>query len=59
MNNIKVEIRTLITRCLYVRVNVGIQTIVHIFLKWIDCLFATNLLWKSLKATNFTAIKFM
>ncbi len=31
MNNIYIQIRTFATRCLYVRVNVGIQTIVYIF----------------------------
>ncbi len=33
MNNIQIQNRTLATRCLYVRVNVGIQRIVYIFLK--------------------------
>ncbi len=31
MNNILLKIRALTTRCLYVRVNVGFQTTVHIF----------------------------
>jgi hypothetical protein len=33
MNKIYIKIRTLTTRCLYVRVNVSIQTIVYTFLK--------------------------